>query len=320
MNRSRAIAALAAAGLSAVAGCVETCPEEFLTLEQVVSAYNANADAVPRLWARAEMSVELKAPDMPAFTWRSGDPTCLLLLAKGPNRLGPHDFVLLGRESAAVELFRVGSSTRQGVYYFWHQIGKKGGAWYGKHERAGAPGVGNLPLDPLQLLSVLAICPLPDDRTDLPAVVMGMQNTPRDCAYVVTVIDRQAVTGHVLARREVFFRWSEDAPPRPYKVNLLDTVGRRVMTAYLSEYEAIDVSDLDDPPESDPLLPTRIEIVANPVPGVKTFIRRIRLKLSEMTAEDKWDPEACAFRPPPGVSPVQVDRRAARPKPKGTGS
>ena len=32
---------------------------------------------------------------------------------------------------------------------------------------------------------------------------------------------------------------------RPYKVNLFDAVGRRVMTAHLKNYKPIDVSDLD---------------------------------------------------------------------------
>jgi len=293
-------------GLLAIGGC-KPCPEKLLSLDELIGRYNANADAVPRLWARAEVSVSLGAPNAAAFTWRSGSPTCLLLLKKGREKLGPHDFVLIGRETAAVELFRIGSSTEQGVYYFWYRLGDRGGAWSGRHAGAGAPGVRRLPIDPMQLLGVLAICALPEDPTRLPAVAVGMQNTPGDCAYVVTLIDRQPVTRRLLLKREVYFRWSETEPPRPYKVNLIDSAGRRVMTAHLKGYAPIDCSELDDPPDPEPVMPSEIEIVCNPFPGVETFVRRIRLKLSEMTAEDKWDRDACDFSPPAGIRAVSVD-------------
>jgi hypothetical protein len=321
----------------AIGGC-KPCPEKLLSLDELIGRYNANADAVPRLWARAEMSVSLAAPGAAAFTWRSGSPTCLLLLKKGreklglapaellalprplrvllkkrAKKLGPHDFVLIGRETAAVELFRIGSSTEQGVYYFWYRLGDRGGAWFGRHAGTDAPGVRQLPIDPMQLLGVLAICALPEDPTRLPAVAVGMQNTPGDCAYVVTLIDRQPVTGRLLLKREVYFRWSETEPPRPYKVNLIDSAGRRIMTAHLKSYTPIDCSELDDPPDSDPVMPSEIEIVCNPFPGVETFVRRIRLKLSEMTAEDKWDRDACDFQPPAGIRAVSVDS-PARPR------
>ncbi len=290
--------------LLAAGGC-EPCPEKLLSLDELVGEYNANAEAVPRLWARAEMSVTIDAPNTPAFTWRSGSPTCLLLLKKGPKKLGPHDFVLIGRETAAVELFRIGSSTEQGVYYFWYRFGDRGGAWFARH--AGAPGARQLPVDPMQLLGVLAVCALPQDATRLPAVVVGMQNTPGDCAYVVTLIDRQPVTNRLLLKREVHFRWSDTEPPRPYKVNLFDSAGRRVMTAHLKNYAPVDCRDLDDPPDHQPVMPTDIEIVRNPFPGVETFVRRIHLILSEMTAQDKWDRAACDFKPPAGTAVVPID-------------
>ena len=333
-------------GLLAVGGCVEQCPKTLLSLDELIGEYNANADAVPRLWARVRMSVTLDVPDAPAFTWRSGSPTCLLLLRKAPRKLGldpaelsalprplrvlllrkapertgPHDFVLIGRETVAVELFRIGSSTEQGVYYFWYRLGERAGAWFGRHAAAGAPGARSLPIDPMQLLGVLAVCPLPDDPERLPAVAVGMQNTPGDCAYVLTLIDRQPVTGRLLLKREIYFRWSDKEPPRPYKVNLLDSAGRRVMTAHLKHYAPIDVSELDDPPDRQPVMPTDIEIVCNPFQGTETLVRRIHLELSEMTAEDKWDRAACDFKPPAGAPVVPVDpptRPLARTRPAG---
>ena len=315
----------ASLGAVLAAGGCAPCPETLVGLDRLVAEHNANADGVPRLWARAALSVTIDARDAPAFTWRSGEPTCLLLLAKGPDRLGPHDFVLIARETAAVELFRIGSSAEQGEYYFWFRFGERGGAWVARHEAPPAGGARRLPIDPSQLLSVLAVCALPDDPTKLPAVALGMNNEPGDCAYVVTLIDRQPVTRRILFRREVYFRWSDTEPRRPYKVNLFDHAGRRVMTAHLKGYRPIDVSELDDPPAKAPVMPTDIEMVSNPQPGVRTFIRRIHLRLSEMTAsdrtnEDKWERSACRFSPPEGIVPVRVDGEpASKPAARGRG-
>lgn len=303
--------------LLAAAGC-RPCPETVVSLHELVAEYNANADAVPRLWARADMSVTIDVKDALPFTWRSGGPTCLLLLAKGKDRLGAHDFALLGRETAAVVLFRIGSSAEQGLYYFWFQFGDRAGAWYGLHDAA-LPRSGRLPIDPMQLLSVLGVCPLPDEPGRLPAVALGMQNTPGDCAYVVAVVDRPRGARHMHFRREVYFRWSDTEPRRPYQVNLFDAAGRRVMTARLKRYRPIDVSELDDPPDVEPVMPTDIEIVANRFGSLPTSVRRIHLVLSEMTAADKWDRSVCRFDPPDGIVPVRVDRavggaRAGKPK------
>ena len=313
-----AAAAPIAAVLLSVGGCFD-CPDTLVTLDELVGEYNANADAVPRLWARAKIAVSLRAEDGLEITWGStssmATPNGLLLLWKR-RPLGPHDFVLIGRETAAVELFRLGSNTRRGEYYFWFRFGGRGGAWWGHLDRAGAPGVRGLPIDPMQLLSVLSICRLPDDPTALPAVAMSMQNKRDDCAYVVTYIDRQAVSGRVLLMRELFFRWSDEKPRHPYKINLLDPAGRRVLTAKLSDYRPIDVSDLDDPPPFDPAMPTDIEIVCHDVGGLRTAVRRIHVVLSEMTAADVADPVATEFQPPPGVVPVEVDRHVPPPKPR----
>jgi hypothetical protein len=310
--RPTALACLFAILACGVPGCVlpPPCPEKLVPLSELVRQYNMNADAVPRLWARADMSVTLAgaATGVGDFTWRSGSPTCLLLLAKGTDRLGPQDFVLVGRETAAMELFRLGVSTEQGEYYFWYRFGDRKGAWCGRTATAAAPGMAGVPLDPMQLLSVLAVCPLPADQTSIPAVVVGMRNTPGDCAYVVTCLDRQPVSGRILLRREMFFRWGDQPPRRPYRVDLFDPAGRRVMTAELKDYRPIDVSKLDDRPPVQPDMPTDIDVAWNDQPGLRPLVRRIHMVLSEMTAEDKWDRSACKFVPPAGVVPVRVDR------------
>ncbi len=322
---SRAAATVMAVVLAAtVGGCdpfLRACPDRAVGLERLLAEYNANADAVPRVWARAELSVTMDPADGPPITWDSGAPTCLLLLAKGPRRLGPHDFVLIGRETANMELFRIGSSTEDGVYYFWYKIGKHGGAWLGSQALAGAPGIDNLPIDPMQMLGVLAVTALPDDLTRLPAVALSMNDTPGECAYVVTLIDRQPLTNRVLFRREILFRWDgEPGPLRPREVRVFNAEGRRMMTASLADYAPIDTSGLDDPPASEPVMPTDIDMRFHAAGKAQAFVRRIRLRLSEMTAEDVWLREAAQFRPPAGVPVQQVDRGIRPPYRRGPGT
>jgi len=293
--------------LAAAGGCATPCPDSLRSIDQIVAAHNANAASVPRLWARVEMDVSLKPETGPEMTWRSGSPTSLLLYRRGQNPDGPHDFVLLGREMAAVELFRLGSSTAQGLYYFRYKFGDRAGAWYARLALAGAPGVKHMPIDPMQLLGILGITPLPDEPGKLPAVALSMNNTPGQCAYVVTVLDRQPVSNRVLFKREIVLPWTGKEPPLPTRVNIFDDTGRRVMTAALADYKPIDVSSLDDPPAKSPVMPTDIDITCSDAPGVPRLIRKIHLRLSEMTVEDKWLPEAVDFQPPTGVVPVPTD-------------
>ena len=63
----------------ALPGCAP-CPEKLVPLSDLVAQYNANADAVPRLWARADMSVTLAA----AATGRMGRPVvCESMMTPG---------------------------------------------------------------------------------------------------------------------------------------------------------------------------------------------------------------------------------------------
>ena len=108
--------------------------------------------------------------------------------------------------------------------------------------------------------------------------------------------------------------WSDKEPPLPSRVNIFDNAGRRVMTARLAGDRPIDVSSLDDPPARSPVMPTDIDIVCNEVPGSYTFVRRIHLRISEMSVRHEWEPEAVDFQSPPGVVPVLVDEAVAKPR------
>ncbi len=292
-------------------GCPPPCPETYVPLQTLVAEHNANASRVPDLWARAKIAVRHKS----GLTWGSTSPLAtpngLLLLGQGEDPDGPHDFVLVGRETAAAEVFRVGANVEQGIYYFWLHMGEQGQAWWGWNEYAGAPGIRSLPIDPHQLLAVLGVTPLPGDLTALPAVCVSMDRTRGECAYVLTYVARQPVTERVLFRREMYFRWADDEPRRLYKVNIFDNDGRRVMTARLDDYEPIDNPDAP-PGASRPIMPTDIRIAWVPWPDRPAEVEAVHIVLSEMTV-GRGDPAvASEFDPPAALPQVQVDAHLDR--------
>lgn len=344
---ARIVPAVLAAAL--LGGCATLPPQ--VPVERLVAEHNSNAERVPRLWARVRMSVTLENDDGWAFTWGSASPLAapngLLLLGKGQRPAGPHDFVLIGREIAGVELFRLGSSAEQGVYYFWHTLRGGGEAYWGRQELAGAPRIEGLPFDPNQLLAVLTVSELPRDLSKLPSVALTMSRDPQ--AYVLTYVDRLPASGRIGFRRRMYFRWADGEPRRPFRVEFLSPDGRVVMRAELSDYapvagpvgggepeEAVDPADawlggenldaIDEEPAPEPsadeanrpVMATHIVIErvdwppergpeGEPAPRSHNPVRRIELRLSDGTTEDRWDRDACRFEPPAGRV-MQVDR------------
>ena len=102
------------AGLAPLAG--GCCPPRppIVSVERIVGDYNANANTVPRLWARAD--VRLTVTDAAGLPWRYAPSTALLILQKGAAPLGPHNFVLIGKEPGQ-EVFRMRNSPDDQVYY-----------------------------------------------------------------------------------------------------------------------------------------------------------------------------------------------------------
>jgi hypothetical protein len=269
-----------------------TPPETIVPLAQLVSEYNDNASRVPQLWARAKIEVTVPTKLGIGYSWGStserAEHNGLLLLFKGESPLGPHDFALIGREvGVSMPIFKAGTSIEDGAYYFWYGLGEESALYWGHNEYAGAPGIRGLPVDPLQLLAVLCVCELPDDFTRVPTVVRTMDTTPGQCAYVVSFLDRQPVSDHLVLRREVRFRWGEDEPRLPYRVDFLDAKGVRVMIAELSDYRPIALTT-GSPDEGTPQMPTDIRIEW---PAKKS---RLHLVLSEMVVDEtRGHPDAC---------------------------
>jgi len=242
----------------------DPCPatETIVPVEQVVAEYNANASRVGQVWAKAKIEVTVPRLGIP-FSWGSTDPQAepnglLMLFKNESDRLGVSDFCLIGRETGE-DVFKIGCYTPMDVYYFWFGMGAESTFMWGRIKHAGAPGAKGLPIDPLQVPAVLGICELPSDLTKPPIVAQTIDLTPGQCAYVLTYIDRQPISNRLLARREVYFRWAQGEPRRPFMVKLFDNRGVRVMTAEMTDYARIKLAD-DEDEATGPQMPTDIRI------------------------------------------------------------
>lgn len=285
--------------------CDNACPDikTIVPVHQVVGEYNKNASQIDQFWAKAKIKVTVPKAGIP-FSWGSTDPNAepnglLMLFKNEDNKLGPHDFVLIGRETG-IEVFRLGCYVADDVYYFTFGRGEESTFIHGRISLAGAPGVRGLPIDPLQVPAVLGICELPDDFTQPPLVTQTMNVTPGECAYVLTYIDRQPITNRLLARREVYFRWSDCERRRPFMVKLFDNRGVRVMTAEMADYARVKL-DGDDDEATGPLMPTDIRI-SWPDQGTS-----VEIALDRMT-DTKGMREGCAPPDDPPGKIIQVDR------------
>ncbi|HOD83130.1 MAG: hypothetical protein BWX88_02480 [Planctomycetes bacterium ADurb.Bin126] len=283
--------------LAALGGCAK-CPTEVVPLEEIISAYNANASVMPRLWGYVKIRVTFPGPGGLPVSWGStlpaASPNGLLLLSKNAQApQGPHDFVLIGRETASVELFRIGSSVEQGAYYMWYRFGSNAGCWWGRHRFAGAPGVIALPIDPNQLLAVLGAVELPADLSQPPLVALSMVDQPGDlcratrCEYALTYLDRQPVSRKILFRREIYLPWLHDrkVPSRPTHLAFFDNDGRRIMHARLDDYRPVKITGPGTKEGDSAVVPTDIQI--------EWPMRHssVHIVLTEMSTKH-WYPEA----------------------------
>ncbi|MBN1555017.1 MAG: hypothetical protein JXA11_09740 [Phycisphaerae bacterium] len=267
---------------------------------KIVAEYNEAAARVPRLWARAEVTYKESATGLPFSALG------LLALRKSADPTQPADFFLLFRE-AGTEIGRLGVSTAEGVYYLWFQAGDRKSCRWGRLPLAGAPGVKDMPIDPTHIPAVLAICELPADATTPPFVAQRISFDP--CAYVLTYVDRQPITGKFLFKRDMYLRWAENEPRRAFRADLFDANGLAVLTAEMKNYRPVAMEDVDD--ETPVEMPTDILMRWRKTGG------ELRLKLSNMTTADKVDPAAYRCRDRLTTEPIDAHLPAVDVK-KGT--
>jgi hypothetical protein len=309
--------------LVAAGGCVEPpCPRGHLSLEALVERHNANADQVNRLWARASIRVEFEDGKGRKIVWGPFvpvDSNGLLMLAKPPAATttastapsntdeeksdeparGAASFVIIGKE-AGQDLFRLGVDRASGLYYLAYKLGQEAQSWYGRIALAGAPGVTDVRIDPMQLLEILQVTAMPEPESEaLPAVVMTLQEKP--CAYVVRYVKPQPVTGELKIWREAFFRWDDRQPPLPYQVKLYDADGRCRVVADVGRYRPIETGE-----KNPPIMPTDIRLVWPAIRCVQPY-SMMSLRLSEMSTKNPFSDKAFRFDPQASGPATQVD-------------
>jgi len=266
------------------------CPTVVAPLETVVTTYNTNASAVNWLSAKVRMSITVQDPKGGlSYTWGGllGGKNGKVLFEKNPRSpQGPHYFALVGQE-ASRQVFWVGVSPDEGLFYLWFNMGDRRGAWAGQNALAGAPGQAAMPLDPLGMVSLLNFTPLPwgaelpiaSMRVEGPLVRNGQRQPP---SYVLTYIDRQPGSGRPLGRREIYFEWTEPAAQdfrKPYKIMFFSPDGRRIMTATLRKYQIVPDSQTADGQPA--VMPTEIELESIAWPGVPTVLKAMSIVLTE---------------------------------------
>lgn len=280
--------AVALVVIAAGVGCQPAHPplSTLQSAETVLAEYNAAAARVPRLWARAEISYKESASSLPLHA------DGLLALRKSSDPSQPPDFFLKFSE-AGEEIGRLGVSTADGAYYAWFRVGERQGCRWGRLALAGAPGVEDMPIDPTQLPAVLSICELPVDAVVPPFVAQRISFDP--CAYVLTYVSRQPISGRFLFRRELYLRWAVGEPRRAFRTDLLDENGLAVLTADLRNYQPVAMEDVPPGPPAE--IPTEIFLRWRKTGG------ELRLKLLGPTTADRVDPEAFRFfdRLPPAL-------------------
>ncbi len=336
---------LALIGLLVLTGCPAdktVCPDPKLAapIDSVIAYHNANADRIPRLWSYAKVALTFREkPGDLGITWGSTSPlaevNARVFLTKQTDPLAPPDFILQIKE-AGQEVGRLGISTHDKVYYLWMNIGDNRQVLFGQLELAGSPAAGEMPIDPTQLPAVLGIMPFSPERT-------FQTYSTNPCAYVMSVVDRQPVTGRLLLKRDMFLdrranvirtekgtlkdpraNWDvvdsdgralRYLPPRPILTKIFSPDGRAVLTAETSDYEPVELVDVDDTGETPPVMPTNIHLTWHETGS------EMHLRLSGMTTAEKLVPEAYYFwdRLPASLRPLArpVDGPFAPPPSKG---
>lgn len=282
------------------AGVVTACQPEYVcppmntvkSVDEIVAGYNKNASRVPRLWARVDVNIKLrkKPGDLPLL-WNCDG---IVMLDKRENPAIVPDFKLVLKE-AGQRIGQIGTSTVDKVYYMWSKMGDNRSCYYGETRLAGAPDIDEIPIDPIQLLSVLCVRELPADFTRAPFVTQSISTNP--CAYVLTYIDRQPVTNRFLARREIYFerRAKKDKsgnliflPCRPFMVKIFDNKGRLTFKATMKDYKPIELEDVDDDLPGEPEMPTTINLtwIKN---GTELTLKLFKLSTGEEFDEDVFE-------------------------------
>lgn len=196
-----------------------------LTMGEVVSRVNANAQAIPTLWARHYFAGRVVDEKGHAeFLNAEG-----ILLVYKPGKMR-----LVARK-VETTIFDLGTDGER----FWMIVPERADTmWWGWNRNIGRPCAKAIPLQPESLLQVLGIGEFDTDFTRPPVPVMRF--SAADDAYVF--VWNQPYRQRWAAVKEV---WYDRQTLRPRRVIVYDENGRAVLEATLERHERVEVEGKD---------------------------------------------------------------------------
>jgi hypothetical protein len=213
----------------ALAGCgtgprtkPEPPPGPLPSYATIVGAYNARVAGLDRVWARSVVRVWY--PDLEGEEQKDQVEGHIQYLRPRSLLL---TFKKLGETYAAL-----GSNDER---YWWIELGDQKVAWVGEHAQASAERAREmgLPVQPLELIRLLGLLPLPEPGSGAtPAVT----RTPGGREIVVTMFPIEG-SGTSLVKG-VRYRL-DPVTFEPRRIELLDRGGRMAMEASLSHYQPV---------------------------------------------------------------------------------
>jgi len=251
----------------------------------VITQVNANAAAIPTLYARQEIQADLfdKSRNRSFYVNSSGD----VFLRK------PRELLLRGRHDLAGKIFEIGSTED----VFWFTVyGQQDERYWGHYRHLGKPCMQEMPVRPDLIGEVLGITEISTNLLEPPFPTMRFNNDQD--AYMLVWNAR--LPTQFYAQKEI---WYDRKTFLPLKVILHDFNGRVLVRANLQNHKPVEVSGV--PQEKWPKIATRYDLL---FPETKSTMI---LKLSDMALVSKTGhPKAgtIVFKDDPEVSKViQVD-------------
>jgi hypothetical protein len=305
-----ACGATAIIAIQLVLGCTAkqptVWPSPVLALDEITAHYNNNAGRIPRLWTRVNLWVSYKTGAATVFSYGSvsplATPNAILLLAKrGSDDAGDRiDFLLYGHE--LTNTFRAGIESSSGLYYFWSPLLRPPQGWYGHLQCSDASVTSQIPVDPTQLVEILAITRLPPaNASECPVVTMTLDEESN--AYVIHYIGRQARTRQTRITREMYFHWKDASMGRPFRIRIFDANGLPRVTADLAGYR--EVADADGLA----MIPTELQLRWPSIRGVQNECE-MRLVLTDASIHHSFRDTVFSFwhNLPQNLQPQLLDQ------------
>jgi hypothetical protein len=277
-------AALMAMGaVAALAGCKpEVRPQVFLSRHEVLSQYNARAEAIRRLWSRCHIEVDMPKFDDDAVAGRQAYSADGHFIFDKPQSL-----LLQGKAPFVGAVFGLHSNDTE--YWFWVKP-QTSTEWKGRHD---GPGRDRLVLRPDRLLEALGMFAVP---TDGRAVFRRDADTDVIQVLAESPLPSEAQGGFspLYVAQEVHLdRYEHD----PISVRLLSPSGEPIVVSTLSDYREVDGQRV----------PTTLVfrfLMFRPVRSETV----ITLKLKDATLTKELSAAAFAYRESPVETRIDVDK------------